>query len=156
MNAIGCVLDVNAKEIDAMLERFFIFHKDDHLLLDKWFTLKAMRARTADEIHALTQHASFTYKTPNRVYALVGSFTGGNLSGFHNADGTGYQLLADSIIILNGINPQVAARMANGFRSWGRYDAPRRKHAQEHMQRVLAHSGLSNDVFEIISRTLNG
>ncbi len=68
--------------------------------------------RSCKHIEALTQHSAFTFKTPNRVYALIGGFTGGNLAGFHAADGSGYALLADGIITLNGINPQVAARMA--------------------------------------------
>ncbi len=156
MNALGSVLDIDGQAVDAMVKRFYDRHHSDHLLLDKWFMLKAARARTADDIKALIMHQSFTYKTPNRVYALIGGFTGGNLAGFHAVDGSGYQMLADSIITLNGINPQVAARMANGFRSWGRYDLARRNHARGEMQRILAHEGLSNDVFEIISRTLKG
>jgi aminopeptidase N len=63
-------------------------------------------------------------------------------------------VLADTIIALNAINPQVAARMATAFRSWRLYDSKRRTHAQTEMQRILATPQLSRDVFEIISRTL--
>jgi aminopeptidase N len=63
-------------------------------------------------------------------------------------------VVADAIIRLNDINPQVAARMATGFRSWRQFDAPRRAAAQANMRRILDVKALSSDVFEIITRTL--
>ena len=154
--AIAAVLSSDLAMVDRLLTRFYERHRDDHLLVDKWFMLMAARpsADAAHRIRTLTQHEAFTFKTPNRVYALIGGFTGGNLAGFHAADGSGYALLADSIITLNSINPQVASRMATSFRSWRQFDAPRRARAEAEMRRILASSGLSNDVFEIISRTL--
>jgi aminopeptidase N len=154
--AIASVLGVEDGAVDEMLESFYQRHSDDHLLVDKWFLLKAARAETAADISTLLGHAAFTFKTPNRVYALLGGFTGSNLSGFHAADGSGYRLASESIITLNGINPQVAARMANSFRSWKRYDEARTVQAAKEMQTILQHPKLSNDVYEIISRTLNG
>jgi aminopeptidase N len=124
--------------------------------VDKWFALQGARPRddAASHVEALTHHADFRFTTPNRVYALIGSFSGANLAGFHAADGAGYRFLADAIIRLDAINPQVAARMATGFRTWKLYDAPRRAHATVEMGRILASAPLSRDVFEIISRTL--
>jgi aminopeptidase N len=154
--AIASVLSVEDNSVDDMLEGFYQRHGDDHLLVDKWFLLKAARVKTAKDISALLGHPAFTFKTPNRVYALLGGFTGSNLSGFHADDGSGYRLLGESIVTLNGINPQVAARMANSFRSWKRYDEARMMQAAKEMQIILQHPKLSNDVYEIISRTLNG
>jgi aminopeptidase N len=156
LGAIANLLHVEHPNVDMMLEAFFIRHHTDHLLVDKWFMLQAARAKTVKDISALTQHAAFTFKTPNRVYALLGGFTSSNLRGFHAADGSGYRFFAECIITLNAINPQVAARMANGFRSWGRYDAMRREHAAAAMGKILQQNDLSNDVYEIISRTLTG
>ncbi len=156
LSAVSSVLNIADAAVDQMLDVFYARHSGDHLLVDKWFMLMAARARSAQNIEALTAHAAFTFKNPNRVYALIGGFTGGNLSGFHAADGGGYQLLRKVIVTLNGINPQVAARMANSFRSWGRYDDVRQQFAELEMRKILEHPQLSNDVFEIISRTLNG
>jgi aminopeptidase N len=154
--SISAVMPVADARVDQMLEQFFTRHKTDHLLLDKWFMLMAARpaVEPAKRIETLTKHSAFTFKTPNRVYALIGGFTGGNLAGFHSVDGAGYKLLADVILTLDGINPQVASRMATSFRSWKQYDDARRAKATAEMQRILAKSGLSNDVYEIISRTL--
>jgi aminopeptidase N len=154
--ALTSVLSVDDVAVETMLTQFYDQHKTDPLLIDKWLALCAAHASSAADVERLISHPAFTFKTPNRVYALLGGFTGGNLKGLHAADGSGYRLLGHSIITLNGINPQVAARMANGFRSWSRYDHARRTHASAEMHKILHHNSLSNDVFEIISRTLQG
>jgi aminopeptidase N len=141
---------------EAMLEQFYQRHKDDHLILDKWFGLNAAipGADAFKRIERLLKHSDFKLSTPNRVYALVSGFANGNNTGFNAASGEGYRVVADVIIALNAINPQVAARLATAFRSWKLYNVDRRTHAQKNMQRILATPALSNDVFEIISRTL--
>jgi aminopeptidase N len=139
----------------ALLNAFYERHHTDPLLIDKWFAVQSlMPGKAAKRVEALTTHKDFTWKTPNRVYALVRNFIGGNLAGFHAEDGEGYRLAAEAIITLNGINPQVASRLATGFRSWRMFNAPRRAAAQREMQRILAEPALSRDVLEIITRTL--
>jgi aminopeptidase N len=154
--ALASVLHVAHQDVDDMLSAFLERHHTDPLLVDKWFTMAAARpaANAAAHVTSLLNHAAFTYKTPNRVYAVVGGFTGGNPSGFHAADGSGYALLSDMILTLNSINPQVASRVATSFRSYAQYDSPRRAKARTEMQRVLSAPNLARDVYEIISRTL--
>ena len=156
MGALVCLRSLHRPEGEAMLEQFYQRHKDDHLILDKWFGLNAAvpGVDAAQRIERLLKHPDFKLTTPNRVYALVANFANGNSTGFHSASGEGYRVVADVIIALNAINPQVAARLATAFRSWKLYNVQRRTHAQKNMQRILATPALSNDVFEIISRTL--
>jgi aminopeptidase N len=155
--AVAAVLPLDTKDAAALLANFHMRHRNDPLLLDKWFLFEASKPRrdAAAHVQRLTQHADFSYTTPNRVYALLGGFTN-NQAGFHAADGAGYAVLADSITKLDGINPQVASRMATGFRSWRQFEKTRRDHADTQMRRILASTSLSPDVYEIISRTLNG
>ncbi|NMD09195.1 MAG: aminopeptidase N, partial [Phyllobacteriaceae bacterium] len=154
IGALQAVLATSAAE--TLLEQFLARHRDDHLLVDKWLALSAQipLPGASARVEALTTHPLFTWTTPNRVYALVGGL-GSNLAGFHAADGEGYRVVADAIIRLNAINPQVAARMATGFRSWRQFDPARRAQAERQMRRVVETPGLSPDVFEIITRTLN-
>jgi aminopeptidase N len=156
MGALVAVLTLARPEREQMLADFLSRHHDDHLLIDKWFMLNATipGADAARRIEALLKHPDFKLTTPNRVYALVANFANGNATGFNAANGEGYRVVADVIIALNAINPQVAARIATAYRSWRLYDVHRRNHAQREMQRILATKQLSNDVFEIISRTL--
>jgi aminopeptidase N len=154
VGAVGSVLGLNHADVGMLLQRFYDRHHSDQLIVDKWFVMMAARAATVDDIESLTWHEAFTYKTPNRVYAVLGGFTAGNLKVFHAENGAGYRFIADNIIRLNDSNPQVAARIAAAFRIWGRYSDRCKGHAQVEMQRILKHNGLSNDVYEIISRTL--
>ena len=158
MGALAALVPLDVPERAAALQAFYDRHGDNPLLVDKWLTLNAQipGPGAAQRIEALTDHPGFSFATPNRVYALVGGFTAGNPSGFNAAHGEGYRVVADIILKLNISNPQVAARMATSFRSWRLYDRPRRLKAQAEMQRILAAPGLSRDVFEIISRTLQG
>ena len=141
---------------EELLQKFQNRHGKDPLLMDKWFAVQALAPghNVAGRIRKLMAHDAFSFKTPNRVYALLRNFIGGNFAGFHDADGCGYQLAAEVIKQLNAINPQVAARLATGFRSWRLFDEDRRKHAQSAMEDILGSKMLSRDVNEIISRTL--
>jgi aminopeptidase N len=140
-----------------LLAHFHDRHADDALVLDKWLMLSAQvpLPGAAARVEALSRHPNFTFKTPNRVMALYSGFSA-NMVGFHAADGEGYRVLADAIIRLNDINPQVAARLATGFRSWTQFDAVRRNHALSQMERILAVPQLCRDAFEIITRTVGG
>jgi aminopeptidase N len=145
IGALGGLVQVEVLERETALETFFIRHSADHLLVDKWFALHAQAKdkSAAARVERLSRHPAFTYSTPNRVYALIGGFTSGNVAGFNAADGEGYRVVADAVIKLDGFNPLVAARMATGFRSCRILDARRRAAAETQLQRILAAPKLS-------------
>jgi len=105
-------------------------------------------------VRRLTAHPDFDLRNPNRVRALVGSFTSGNQVRFHDASGAGYQFLADSIMQLDPVNGQVAARMVSPLGQWRRFDAGRQASMKQALERILALPGLSKNVFEMASRSL--
>ncbi len=154
MGALGALVQIETAEREAALDVFYERHQSDHLLVDKWFALHAGAAGSgaAARVERLMAHPAFNITTPNRVYALIGGLTSGNPPGFNAADGEGYRVVADTIIRLDTTNPQVAARLATGFRSWRMFDEVRREAAELHLRRILALPKLSSDVFEIVSR----
>jgi aminopeptidase N len=154
IGALSSVLTLNDVRRDKMLDAFYKKHSGDPLLVDKWFMLNAAipGVDAWQRIAKLMQHPQFTLTTPNRVYSLLGGFTGGNSTGFNAAHGKGYALIADAVIALDAINPQAASRIATGFRSFEVYDSPRRAAARTALERILAKPGLSRDVDEIIGR----
>ena len=77
-------------------------------------------------VRALTAHPAFSLANPNRVRALVGNFAQGNQTQFNRADGAGHAFHADTMIALDAINPQVAARLTTAFRSWRALEPVRR------------------------------
>ena len=158
IGALTAMLGIDAPETKLELEKFYARHAGDHLLVDKWFALNAQipGAGAATRIESLMGHPDFRLSTPNRVYALIGGFTSMNLSGFNAANGEGYRVVADTILKLDVINPQVAARMSTGFRSWRILNEVRRKAVAAQLERIVSTPKLSRDTFEIISKTLNG
>ena len=108
---------------------------------------------TPARVRQLLSHPAFDLKVPNKVYALIRIFSGNHVR-FHSADGGGYAFLADQIIALNALNPQVAARMARGFDRWKKFDARRQAKARQQLERIRDADGLSKDVAEIVSKAL--
>ncbi len=156
IGALTAMLGVDAPETRNELDNFYARHAADHLLVDKWFGLNAQipGAGAAARIEKLMAHPAFRLNTPNRVYALIGGFTTLNPAGFNAVDGEGYRIVAETILRLDAINPQVAARITTGFRSWGLMNEARRMAATAQLQRIVTAPNLSRDTFEIASRTL--
>ena len=76
------------------------------------------------------RHPISSSTTPNRVRSLVGTFAMANPFGFHAPDGEGYAMLADTILALDPLNPQVAARMATALPQLAMLEAKRREPRQ--------------------------
>ena len=143
-------------EKEAALSSFYERWKADPLVLDKWFAIQAVSplASTIERVRSLKSHADFTLSNPNRVRSLIGSFAMGNQVRFHDATGAGYEFLADTVLELDGINPQVCARLVSAFNSWKRFDEGRQSLMKAQLERILAKPELSKDVYEIVSKAL--
>jgi aminopeptidase N len=137
------------------LNDFYSKWRNDALVVDKWFHLQATSKiyGTMQHVKQLLQHEAFDIKNPNKVYALIGGF-GSNLIHFHASDGSGYQLLAEVVLQLNSINPQVAARMIKPLTEWNRYDEMRQKLMREQLQFLSKNPALSSDVYELVTKSL--
>ena len=114
----------------------------------------ADRENVFDEVKALTKHPAFSMTNPNRLRSLIGVFCMGNRVHFHALDGSGYTFLADTILALNEINPQVSARLMRVLSNWRRFDEKRQALIKVQLERIVAHEGLSKDVFEVASKSL--
>ena len=154
--ALSAVVKANHSLCDTLLTEFDAKWRHDVLVMDKWFALQAMKdsATSISDIKALYDHPSFDFGNPNRVRALVGSFSHFNITQFHRADGKGYQLLGDLLVKLNNINPQNASRMLTPFMSWKRYDENRSAAMKAQLQRLADLDGLSDDLFEKVEKAL--
>jgi aminopeptidase N len=111
-----------------------------------------VRPGTLGTVRQLREHEAFTLLNPNRFRALVSGFAQ-NLSAFHDASGGGYEFLADRIIELDPINPQVAARVCAPLTRWRRIAGSRQTLMKAQLNRILESEGLSRDVYEIVSKS---
>jgi aminopeptidase N len=126
------------------------------LVMDKWFTVQASSrlAGTLTEIQALLVHPEFDLRKPNKVRALIGTFSHANPRNFHAPDGEGYAFLAEQVCALDSLNPQITARLIAAFSRWRRFPDPQRNAMSETLRDILQRPNLSKDVTEMVSRTL--
>ena len=69
-------------------------------------------------------------------------------------DGSGYRFLADQVIELDRLNPQIASRLLMPLTRWKRYDERRQALMREQLERIQAEP-LSKDSFEVVSKSLS-
>ncbi len=138
-----------------VLERFYAQWQQEALVVDQWFNAQATApgAGVLDHVKQLMSHPAFEFTNPNKVRALIGAYANGNPSGFHREDGAGYQFLADQVIALNAINPQIASRMVVPLTRWRRFEAPFGEQMKAALVRVSTQP-LSPDVFEQVNKSL--
>ena len=143
-------------ETVAALAAFEKAYGDDPLVLDKWYQTQAtVPGESAVElVEALTKHRGFSLANPNRVRALIGTFSTMNQTGFHRADGAGYRLFARVVLEIEKRNPQLAARLATALRSWRSLEPTRQAAAREALMTLAAPKDLSSDLRDIVERTL--
>ncbi|MFZ5760074.1 MAG: aminopeptidase N [Thermodesulfobacteriota bacterium] len=156
--ALQCIVhQADGPERRSVLVSFYGQWQKDTLVLDKWFSLQATAPLpgTLAEVRALMRHPAFSMKNPNKVRALIGAFCSGNQLCFHEKSGTGYTFLADRVLELNPVNPQIAARLLAPLSRWRRFDPVRQRLMRAELERILAAPDLSRDVYEVASKSLN-
>jgi len=155
MAALAALANRDCAERTQALDAFYAKWQREPLVVDKWLAVQAgsRLPGTLGEVRKLLAHPAFDIRNPNKVYALIRSFSGNHLR-FHAADGGGYAFLAEQVIAIDAFNPQVAARMARAFDRWRKFDAGRQQHASAALERIRDAQGLSKDVAEIVTKAL--
>ncbi len=139
------------------VEAFYRQWRHDRLVLDNWFGVQLSHARPEEALEIardLAAHEDFNWQNPNRFRAVTFGLAS-NAAGFHRADGAGYRFVADWIIRMDAVNPQVAARLTGAFSTWKRYDADRQALIREQLERIAGRDGLSGDTAEMVTRLLS-
>jgi len=140
----------------AAVQAFYRRWENEPLVINQWFTVQATSSAedTLEQVVALLDHPAFDITNPNKVRALIGAFCGQNAVGFHRQDGAGYRFLADQITVLDGINPQIAARLLGPLTKWSKFGSGAQKLMKQELQRIKQSPNLSRDVFEVVSKSL--
>ncbi len=156
LSALGLFTHTDVPDRLDVLDRFYRDWRHEPLVVDKWLAIQALsqRSDTLDAVQALMQHPAFDRLTPNKVYALLLTFGASNQLCFHAATGAGYRFLADQVLAMDALNPQVAARLAGPFARWRRFDASRQVLMRDQLERIMSTANLSRGVYEIASKSL--
>ena len=137
------------------LADFYKMFKKDALVINRWLALQASveDKETIENVIALAKTKDFVITNPNKVRSLIGVF-GRNLKAFHTPDGKGYHLLADYVIQLNAINPQIAEGIIHPLCDWKRFDKKRQKLMKAELNRIAKIPNLSVNLNETITKAL--
>ncbi len=154
MAALSALCQIDCSERETALAAFYAQWKHEPLVVDKWLILQATSqvSGTLDRVKTLKEHEAFNIKNPNKVRSLIGAFCSSNPAQFHQADGAGYEFLADNVLTLDGMNPQIAARLLSPLIQWRRYDNSRQAQMKAQLQRILDTANLSKNVYEIAAK----
>ena len=156
ISALSFYVHHQAEGYHNLLQDFFEKWQNNALVMDKWFIVQATSPaeNTLNIVKQLMEHHLFSLENPNKVRSLVGAFSSNNLIGFNTQEG--YQFLADQVLVLNRLNPQMASRMVSIFNTWKKLDKPLRDLVKPELKRIHASKDLSPDVFEIVDKALKG
>ena len=154
---IQCDADFVAADRDRVLKLFYRRWQHEPLAINLWFQLQAASRLPGTLMHveALMKHEAFDIRNPNKVRAVIGTFCSQNSLHFHAHDGSGYTFLADQVIALDKINPQIAARLLSPLTRWQKHPENKQALMRNQLNRILACDNLSADVFEVASKSVN-
>ena len=155
MAALSQLVWHRSEHARCALDDFASRYADYALVMDKWFAVQAMSAGLqVSELQQLLAHPAYNERNPNKVRAVLGSFSAANLTAFHAADGSGYAFFARQLAAQDERNPQLAARLANCFSRWRAFDADRQQLMQTQLQALQQRPDCSAALGEVLARLM--
>ena len=154
--ALGALTHLDCEERETTFSEFENRWRKNTVVMDKWFALQAISSlsKTLDNVRTLTNHPVYEGNNPNKIRALISTFSRFNQLRFHAADGSGYDFLAEQVLRLDPLNPQIAARLVSVFNNWKNFATANKTKMNDQLQRIVKTPNLSGDVFEIVSKAL--
>ncbi len=129
--------------------------RHEPLVMNKWFAAQASARveSVPDDILRLVTDETFDANNPNKMRSVWRNL-GENPFVFHRRDGRCHRLFADMLAEVDSRNPILAARLVGAFNSWRRFDAERQASMEAQLRRLLDRPGLSENLFEMVSKAL--
>ena len=159
LSGLRCLVNNGARvAVELKRDALASFYKQwshEPLVVDQWFVVQAVCQLPGSlaQVKQLLEHADFDIRNPNKVRSLIGAFCGQNHVGFHDASGEGYEFLADQVLVLDKLNPQIASRLLMPLTRWKKFSAKRQGLMQAQLRRIKAQEELSKDLFEIVEKS---
>ncbi len=152
--SLTCLSNINCIEMKKALDDFYIKWRDNNNVITKWFSIQAKSNLdfTLDAVKELTTHELFDFTNPNKVRSLFNSFANENPYLFNSKDG--YRFVSDAVIKLDMLNPMIASRLAKSLIWWKKLEPKLWKLLKSELIRISKINNLSNDLSEIINKSL--
>ncbi|MDD5159125.1 MAG: aminopeptidase N [Sulfuricurvum sp.] len=155
LSALDLLENYAPNDVGEALNDFYSRYKDQTLVMNKYFGVCASSRRegTLGRVWALQNDPAYDPKVPNLVRALIGSFAR-NPVAFYEVSGEGFRFVADKVIEIDALNPQIASGLAGAFKNYGKLSVLQKAQMAMELERIKNHPDLSNNVFEIITKIL--
>jgi aminopeptidase N len=123
----------------------------------KWFTAQALARApgSVPRIMALQQHPLFDPTNITLGLALYGSFFRQNRVCFHDAEGRGYEWLADILLMIDRMARPGGVWLTPQISQWRRHTPERQALMRRALERVASSPGLSNGMRGLMRRLLD-
>jgi aminopeptidase N len=153
--ALDVLEHTDVEYAEAAFKDFYEKYHENSLVMNKYFSLlsSSLREDLLHRVKALQEDKVYDDKIPNLVRSLVGTFAR-NHKHFHQKDGEGYKFVADKIIEIDKINPQMASGLCSTFKIYDKMNKENQKLMKRELLRVVSTQGLSKNSFEIIDKIL--
>ena len=151
--ALDILENSSAGDAKDALADFYSKYKEDTLVMNKYFSILAASQRegTLERVKALQNDEVYDELVPNLVRSLIGVFAR-NYKHFHAKDGSGYKFVADKVIEIDKINPQMASALAGAFKIYEKLNPQNKKLMKEELKRVVSTHSISKNVYEMASK----
>ncbi|MFY9142630.1 aminopeptidase N [Sulfuricurvum sp.] len=155
LSALDLLENYAPQEAEEALSHFYSRYKDQTLVMNKYFGVCASSRRggTLERVKALQNDPAYDPKVPNLVRSLIGSFAR-NPVAFYDESGEGFKFVADKVIEIDALNPQIASGLAGAFKNYGKLSSVQKGQMGGELERIKNHPDLSNNVYEIIVKIL--
>jgi aminopeptidase N len=155
LGALSVLANSRGDAKNKALADFYSRYESNTLVMNKYLSVIASSElkETLQNVQDLLNDKVFDMKVPNLVRALIGSFARNALH-FHAVDGSGYAFISQKVIELDDINPQIASGLAGVFKDYPKLNEKAKELMQSQLKKVLAKEGLSDNVYEIVSKIL--
>ncbi len=155
LSALTVLVHSNSRYKNQAISAFYEKWKNETLVIQKWLTVQATSSHdeTFEVVLGLENDPVYDKTIPNLVRSLFGQFAMNKMQ-FNHKSGRGYKLVADKIIEIDKLNPQVASRLASAYKDYSRLPLSLKSLMKAELERVMAIEGLSKNVFEIVSKIL--
>ncbi len=155
LSALTILANSKGESKTKALEDFYKRYKKNTLVMNKYLSVIASSElkETPENVKRLLEDEVFDIKVPNLVRSLIGAFARNALH-FHAVDGSGYSFIADKVLELDKINPQIASGISGVFKDYGRLNEKAKSLMKVELEKILNTKELSKNVYEIVSKIL--
>ena len=153
--ALDVLANIDCDQRVQALNEFYERWKSETLVMQKWLSVQANSElpNAYDDVQRLEKIDVYDQTVPNLFRSLMRGFTG-NYIHFHHESGRGYKLVADKVIEMDKINPQMAAGLSYAFMEYAKLTDAKKSLMKVELERVINTEGLSKNTYEIISKIL--